>query len=485
MIDRHCSNTSYWRRIARAASAACALSVVVVAGPAVAGAQEATDAPLTLSAAVDQALRTHPATREARAGSAAALAEVDVARTAYLPRLDMLWQVNHATRNNVFGLVLPQPVLPLVSGPVVAKTMDGVWSSAGGLLLSWEAVDFGRRKATVDVARAESGAADALGRATALDIASAAADAYLGVLAAEASLAAAHANVVRLETFATTVRALVQNQLRAGAEQSRADAELAAARNRQTDARRNAELARLALAEALGRPGTPIVLAPGPLLQPPARLLGTEAFAPATHPRAVAANAQTEAIRAHDRALDRSYFPRIELQAALAGRGVGRQIDGTSSGSGLALDVPNWAVGLSVTFPAMEVFRTQAKRRVEAERVGEATARYDRTLQALQTQEARARTVITAAYEIAANTPQQLQAARDGDAQARARYDSGLTNVLEVAEAQRLLAEAEAESAVANLAVWRALLADAVLRGDIQPFLNQVRAPQSVTTPDR
>jgi outer membrane protein TolC len=228
-----------------------------------------------------------------------------------------------------------------------------------------------------------------------------------------------------------------------------------------------------------------IVLAPGPLLQPPASPATAESFTPATHPRAVVANAQVDAVRAREKVLDRSYFPRVELQTAVSGRGVSRQVDGASANSGLALDVPNWAVGVAVTFPAFEVFRTQARRQVEAERLGEATARYDRTLQTLQTQEARARTVVTAAYEIAANTPQQLQAARDSDTQARARYDAGLTNVLEVAEAQRLLAQAETESAVANLAVWRALLADAVLRGDIQPFLNQIRPPQSTTSPIR
>ncbi len=485
MIVTDCSRLSRWRQTVTAMAGAWLLGAVVGASPGVAAAQEGVDAPLTLSAAVDLALRNHPATREEKARSAAALAQVDVAETAYLPRLDLLWQANHGTRNNVFGLLLPQAVVPAVSGPVLSESLDGVWSSAGGLLLSWEAVDFGRRRAAVDVARAESAAADAHGKATELDIASAAADTYLAVLAADASLTAAQANVERLNTFATAVRALVQNQLRAGAEQSRAEAELAAARNRLTEARRNAELARLALAEALGRPGARIVLAPGSLLQPPAPPSSTEAFTPASHPRAVAANAQTEAIRAQDRVLDRSYFPRVELQSAFAGRGVSRQVDGSASGSGFALDVPNWAVGVSVTFPSLEIFRTQAKRRVEAERLGEATARYDRTLQTLQTNEARARAVITAAYEIAANTPQQLQAARDSDTQARARYDAGLTNVLEVAEAQRLLAEAEAESAVASLAVWRALLADAILRGDIQPFLNQVRAPQSTVTPNR
>src|SRR5262245_53218749 len=211
MTVKDLARTSPWRWIGSAASRASLLSALVVAGPAVAAAQEAADTPLTLNAAVDLALHNHPATREARAGSAAAQAEVEVARTAYLPRLDMLWQANHATRNNVFGLLLPQPVVPSVSGPVLADTLDGVWSSAGGLLFSWEAVDFGRRRAAVDVARAQSGAAEAQGKATELDIATAAADAYLAVLASDASLTAAQANVERLNTFATTVRALVQN----------------------------------------------------------------------------------------------------------------------------------------------------------------------------------------------------------------------------------------------------------------------------------
>src|SRR5262245_37673393 len=103
MIVTHSSRNSAWRQVRSAVTRACLLSALVVAGAAVAMAQERTDTPLTLSEAVDLALRNHPATREARAGAAAAVAEVGVARTAYLPRLDLLWQANHATRNNVFG----------------------------------------------------------------------------------------------------------------------------------------------------------------------------------------------------------------------------------------------------------------------------------------------------------------------------------------------------------------------------------------------
>ena len=448
--------------------------------PAYARAQDPPGPPLTLAAAVDLALENHPAPREARASATAASQEIAVARTAYLPRLDLLWQANHATRNNVFGLLLPQFVVPPVSGPVLAEeTLSGVWGSAGGLLLSWEAVDFGRRGAGVAVAQAEATAAGAERTLTDLDIAAVAAEAFLAVLANEAIANAARANVQRLETFANTVRALVENQLRPGVESSRANAELAAARNRLAEAERDAELARLTLADALGSPGVPIALDGGALSAAPPLAPEPTGASASDHPRAVAARAQVDAARARDHMVGRSLFPRVELQTAVSGRSVSENIDGTSAGSGFGLGVSNWAVGVSVSFPSIEIFRTQARRNVEAARIEAATAREVRTVQTLKTERARARTVTAAANRIAANVPQQLAAARETTVQASARYDAGLASVVEVADAQRLLAQAESESAVAHLAVWRAHLAEVVLEGDVPSFVRQLGALQS------
>ena len=98
---------------------AIALTALLSCIPLGAGAQDVESSPLHLVGAVELALSNHPAIREARAGSLAAMEEIDVARTAYLPRLDLLWQTNRATRNNVFGLLLPQSVIPSVNGPVL------------------------------------------------------------------------------------------------------------------------------------------------------------------------------------------------------------------------------------------------------------------------------------------------------------------------------------------------------------------------------
>src|SRR5205085_12218123 len=104
-------------------------------------------------------------------------------------------------------------------------------------------------------------------------------------------------------------------------------------------------------------------------------------------------------------------------------------------------------------------------------------ARYERTVQTLTTQEMKARALVKAATDIARNTPVERQAATAGESQARARYQNGLASVTEVAEAQRLLAQAEADDAVARLGVWRALLAAAQAHGDLTPFLEKMRRP--------
>src|SRR5216684_4174592 len=132
--------------------------------------------PLTLNDAIQLALKNYPAIKESRARAQAAEEAIGVARTAYLPRLDMVWQENRATTNNVFGLLLPQSVVPSISGPVLGTRSlgDSVWGSAGGVLLSWDAVDFGQRKAGVDVARAQSTFARAQTELTELDVAAAA-----------------------------------------------------------------------------------------------------------------------------------------------------------------------------------------------------------------------------------------------------------------------------------------------------------------------
>jgi len=435
-------------------------------------AQDRSSLTLNFEQAVELALKNYPAIRAAQAQRQSAEAGVELARTNYLPRADMLWQQNRATRNNVFGLLLPQTVIPGISGPQLDSTsMSSAWGSAGGLMLSWEPFDFGLRKSNVELARAVSRQADANEAVTRLDVSAAAADAFLTMLAAEQTVEAAQANVERAETLARAVRALVQNQLRPGVDASRADAEVAAARNQLIQAEQNVELARADLAEAVGQAGANVTIDPGPLLDLPPAPPPPEVNL-SLHPLAIAQTAAVDAARSREKLLDRSYFPRFNWQTAIFGRGTGAKLDGTFDNSnGMYPNTFNWATGMTVSFPFFDIFGLRARRKAEANNVAAEQARYDQVINKLKTHDARARALVDAARRIAENTKVQVRAAQETLTSARARYDHGLTNITEMADAQRLLAQAEFEDSVSKLAVWRAMLAAAKLQGDLKEFL--------------
>jgi outer membrane protein TolC len=108
------------------------------------------------------------------------------------------------------------------------------------------------------------------------------------------------------------------------------------------------------------------------------------------------------------------------------------------------------------------------------------SARYDEAVLTLTSQQQIADAAVQAARAIAANTPVQLAAARQTESQARARYQAGLANIIEVADAQSLLAQAEVQDQVVRIDVWRALLAQAAARGTLTPFLALVTTAAGV-----
>lgn len=447
------------------------LSLFSVAGLA----QDRPSLSLNFEQAVELALKNYPAIRAAQSQRQSAEAGVELARTNYLPRADMLWQQNRATRNNVFGLLLPQSVIPGISGPQLDSTsMSSAWGSAGGLMLSWEPFDFGLRKSNIELARAVGRQASANEALTRLDVSAAAADAFLTLLATEQTVEAAQANVERAETLARAVRALVQNQLRPGVDASRADAEVAAAKNQLIQAEQNVELARADLAEAVGQAGAYITIDPGPLLElPPAPPPLEVNFA--LHPLAIAQTAAVDTARSREKMLNYSYFPRFNWQTAIFGRGTGAKLDGTFDNSnGMYPNTFNWATGMTVSFPVFDIFGLRARRKAETNNISAEQARYDLVMNTLKTQEARARALADSSRRIAENTRVQVRAAQETLTSARARYDFGLANITEMADAQRLLAQAEFEDSVSKLAVWRAMLAASKLQGDLKPFLQQV-----------
>ena len=130
-----------------------------------------------------------------------------------------------------------------------------------------------------------------------------------------------------------------------------------------------------------------------------------------------------------------------------------------------------WKAPVTATLPLFDWFSLRERRRMEASTERAESATYDRVVQQLSAQAEQARAEMDGARRVAENTPIQLASARVLEQQSRARYDAGLATIIEVADSQRLLLQAEVGDAVARLGVWRALLADASARGDLSELL--------------
>ena len=435
------------------------------------------ESPLTLDQAVDFAIANYPVVRASMERALASKEGVSLSRTSYLPHADLLWQSNRATRNNIFGQYFSQSVVPPISGPVLPTTSDrGVWGSMAGILVSWEPFDFGYRGANVDVAKAAQGRANAQLSLTKLDVAGAVGDAFLRLAAAQQQVKAAAADVDRRQVLSRSVHALVKEELRPGADASRADAELAAARIQLIRAQEFQRESEATFAELLGIAGAKVEIRTDALL----KASPTGDGAPAAlekHPAALVATSNLFETRAREKMLSKSYYPKFNLQGSFSGRGSGANPDGSfgTGTDGLSLMRHNWAVGVTATFPVLDFPALHFKRQIEQFNERAQQAEYDKTLQNLSAQAERAKSAYDSAVLISQNTPVELEAARLGERQANARYQSALAPIVEVAEAQRLLLQAETDDNLARLTVWRALLGEALAQGDLQPFLELAR----------
>jgi outer membrane protein len=435
---------------------------------------------LTLEQAIQYATDHYPTIRAALEQVSASAAGVDVARSAYLPRLDSLWQSNRGTANNIFGLVLPQSVIPSLTGPVLSSTSAAsVWGSAAGALFSWEPFDFGLRHASVVSAEAALTQAKAGETLTRLDVQNAVATAFLSVAAAQRAVVATQADLERRNILLQAVQTLVTNQLRPGADQSRIEAERAAAQTRVIQAQQSLAIAQATLYRVLGSTSGGITIAADVLAAriPTGDITPTAA---GTHPLVLIRQASVDQARAQEDVLSHTDLPRVLVQSSIFARGSGANPNGVFDGGldGLGLQRANWAAGVEILFPNVFDFSSLRARKAGAAATARAnTALYDEALLTVTSQQQTASAILQASRAIAANTPIQLAAAQQSERQARARYDAGLATIVEVADAQSLLAQAEVQDQLARVDVWRALLGAAVAQGDLNPFLAILRQP--------
>jgi len=378
-------------------------------------------------------------------------------------------QLNRSTGNTVPGLFFSTQGFPAIAGPVEGRSLNvGTWQTGASLWASWDVLSFVRQAGAIDAVLARRQAAVAQVRLEQLEVAYGAADAFLLLLEAQEAARAAQAAVDRAEILVRTTRPLVDQTLRPGVDLSRAEAELAGARTLLAGAAQARGIRRANLAVAVGHVGLAMEASPGQLLdivEPPrVRVLD--------NPRVIEAEAVVQRVGAERDVVRAQFLPRLDLVAALFARGTGLSVNGLpqSPADGIAPDVLNWAAGLAVTWSALDVPAIRARSRAATEDYSAAMARRDDVVLAISGQLENASAFLRGAESIARETPVALAAARAAEQQAVARYRTTLAPIVDVADAERVLSQAEINDAIARVEVQRALFALKRAAGDLGAF---------------
>jgi outer membrane protein TolC len=410
------------------------------------------------------AIEHHPRIAGARAVELAAAAHTGAARLDRLPHAGVTAQLNRSTGNTSPGAFFATPGVPPIAGAPRGRTFDsGAWQTGLGAWASWDALSLIRQSSAIDAALAAQAQAQATTDLARLEVAFHAADAFLSLLEAQETVRAAEAGVARAETVRTVVSTLVAQALRPGADAARLDAELAAARTQAARARQSVDVRRVQLGEALGDAALSVEpVAPSETHEP------AQEPTTAVHPLVAIETAQVARAEGLRGTVSAQYLPRVDLVSAVWARGSGYYGSGAD---GLAPDIPNWGAGIVVAWDLLDVPAIRARASAaDAEREA-AVARNDEAQLAVASQLAQASALLDGARSITKEAAVTLGAARTAEAQTVARFKTGLSSVVDVADAQRVLVQAEIDDAVARLEVLRAELLLARAAGDLTPFL--------------
>jgi outer membrane protein TolC len=444
-------------------------------------------APMKMSDVINYAQNNYPAILRARAATEGARQNIKVQKlNEYLPDSLFQWQDIMANRNKITQIIYGSPVFPGNPGPSAGTgTYRPYFFSGAGFNLDWAPIDFGLHKARIQLAKQQYGQAEAQYGVTKLDVQIAAASAFLDVVESAQALSAVEENVASFEQFYEIVKAQVNSSLKAGADRSLAEAQLANARNQLLRAQLNVDLARADLANALGLSGSVIQVNDRNIASTQEKAevqKGGPIFEQV--PVLQVAKAALLTALAQKHVLNKEYYPVFHWLGGFQLRG--SELSNASpittvnsrGAAGIFPYAPNYQLAMIINWNFLDWFRLRAEKRVQDQRILEQRYQYDLVLNNLRTEDAKARARVRTAVEIARNMPIQVEASLMASQQAEARYKVGLSSVAQVAEANQALAQSRMQEAVARVGVWRAMLDVASVHGDLAPFVAEANSVQ-------
>jgi outer membrane protein len=433
---------------------------------------------LTLQEALKLAETYYPSILAREFNVKANESNVSLQKLDWLPRLDVNIQADKSTLNNIYGLYYPQDIILPISGPVKTdNNYQPIWGSAAGLLLSWQPIMFGERRARIKLANSELKIASDDLTYEIFNQKIKLIDTWLDYLAAMALMRTQYANLERTMSIYRSIKVFSIKGLKPGVDSLIAEIEVSKAREGLNRAKETLEVYKYNIAQQLALTDT--------LFSIPAQNFFTDKPAPEipvndslnTNPSLILFRSQLEAANAKMQLVKHSYHPKISIYESSFARGSGADINGNNdySMNGLAFSKYNYALGLTITLPILQLFPIRSQIKIQQNNISKQESLTKEQELKLNNEQRTGRIHIQTAIQNYAESQIQYRAASASFSQMKVRYTSGLVTLPELFQTQYEFNRAESESSIANLTIWKALLFYVQASGEIDSFLNQVK----------
>jgi outer membrane protein len=254
---------------------------------------------LTIQEALKLAGANYPSIKAKTFGVDINQTNVKLQKLDWLPRLDVNLQAVSSSLNNIYGLYYPQDIVLPISGPVKTdNNYQAIWNSAVGILLSWQPLTFGERKARIELAHSELSIASNDLANEIFDHDLKLIDTWLNYLSANAITRAAYTNLMRTQTLHQSIKVLAGKGLKPGVDSLIAEGGVSKARVELNNAKQSSAVYKIQIAEQLGLADTAFSIAVQNFLSDKPRLKSTEADSINNNPSLILYQSQIDAANA-------------------------------------------------------------------------------------------------------------------------------------------------------------------------------------------
>ena len=393
-------------------------------------------------------------------------------KSSAIPTLDGAYQLNYATYNNITGMASGQYFIPISGPPSGSNQSDAVFGTVGSLLMNWEPLTFGQRKARVGVAKANLEFQEADADQEAFSHKIKVANGYLDLVMLHELIKVYQKNAERAAENLRIVRSLTVSGLRPGVDTALFNAEVSRARIELLAHTKLLDAQKISFAELLGAKEVNYQHDTSFFNRLPENYYDS-AFS--NHPL-IRLSAARFTIASQERiALQRTLNPKLSLWGTAYARGSGVRYDGyVDSNDGLSFSRYNYGVGFNLSIPLLRFATIHHQLKSHESAIQSQMEHLTLVKLQLDAQNDVADVTLKNAIEIARENPSFFNSATFAYRALQSRYNSGLVNYVDLVQSQYTLLKAEVDMKRSYLDVWKALLYKSAVKGDLNIFINQL-----------